>query len=109
MLDALAEYGQPPSEDTAEYVLLYQGMAEGCLGQLDAARRDLGSARGVGLGEPGPQDLTCNAQKTLAAGFEAYRDETISNTARPSKVAGLGSPPQPAGEVRRTRVPVANS
>ncbi len=60
------------------YVALYQGIAEGCGGQIDAARTDLGRARNVGLGDDITADPTCNAQRLLAFGFDTYLNEQIS-------------------------------
>jgi len=60
------------------YVALYQGIAEGCLGQIDAARTDLAKARKVGLGDDITADPTCNAQRLLAFGFDTYLNEQVS-------------------------------
>lgn len=60
------------------YVALYQGIAEGCLGQIDPARSHLEQARRVGLGDDITADPTCNAQRLLVFGFDSYLNQQIS-------------------------------
>lgn len=61
------------------YVALYRGIAEGCLGRLQAARQALTEARQVGLGpDETSTDRTCNAQLLLAFGFATYLNQEIS-------------------------------
>lgn len=84
----------------APYVSLYKGIAEGCLGQLQAARRDLSRARDVGLGpDETSKDRTCNAQLLLVFGFATYLNEDISpkcprptTTARPTTTTSTSRP-----------------
>ncbi len=65
----------------APYVSLYKGIAEGCLGRVEAARTSLGQARQVGLGpDETSRDPTCNAQLLLAFGFATYLNVDISPT-----------------------------
>ena len=67
------------------YVLLYRGIAHGCLGQLQEARSDLTQARRVGLGpDETSTDRTCNAQLLLAFGFATYLNEEISPVCPPA-------------------------
>ncbi|HWC11243.1 MAG TPA: hypothetical protein VG455_08475 [Acidimicrobiales bacterium] len=72
--EAGQQTGGPP------YVFLYRGIAQGCLGNLQAARSDLGRARAgdVGLGPEPSTDFTCNAQRLLVFGFDNFLDERIS-------------------------------
>lgn len=82
------------------YVLLYRGIANGCLGNLQAARHDLTAARHVGLGpDDTSRDRTCNAQLLLAFGFAAYLDETISPVCPPATTT---SRPAPTTTTRRS-------
>jgi hypothetical protein len=73
--DAARETGGAP------YVSLYKGIAEGCLGRVQAARTSLGQARQVGLGpDEISMDATCNAQLLLVFGYATYLNEEISPT-----------------------------
>jgi hypothetical protein len=72
---AAQQTGGPP------YVALYRGIAEGCLGQLQAARSSLGQARQVGLGpDEISTDFTCNAQRLLVFAFATFLNQEISPT-----------------------------
>ena len=73
--DAARETGGAP------YVSLYRGIAEGCLGRVQAARTSLGQARQVGLGpDETSAEPTCNAQLVLVFGFATYLNTDISPT-----------------------------
>lgn len=77
------ELGRDAAQETggAPYVSLYKGIAEGCLGRVQAARTSLGQARQVGLGPDEISiDATCNAQLLLVFGFATYLKEDIRPT-----------------------------
>ncbi len=81
LLDSVKKLGPGVQKAGGElYVSLYQGIAEGCVGQIDAARSHLNQARKVGLGDDITADPTCNAQRLLAFGFDTYLDQQISPT-----------------------------
>ncbi|HEX8769915.1 MAG TPA: hypothetical protein VF711_04015 [Acidimicrobiales bacterium] len=81
LLDSVrGKLGRDAADDAGgpRYVSLYKGIAEGCLGELQAARNDLGQARQVGLGpDETSKDTTCNAQLLLVFGFDTYLDQQI--------------------------------
>ncbi len=85
--DAARETGGAP------YVSLYKGIAEGCLGRVQAARISLGKARQVGLGpDEISMDFTCNAQLLLVFGFATYLNEDVSPTCpRPTTTTRLST------------------
>jgi hypothetical protein len=79
VLDALQTLPPAPSDDiqnaTDTYAALYRGAAEGCLGDLAAARVDLGSAaqRLPGLNPANSAtDLTCQPQMLLIWAYATY-------------------------------------
>lgn len=75
-----------------QYVALYRGIAEGCVGQLTAARTDLGEARQVGLDDNETGDPSCNAQRLLAFGFDTYLNTPISPRCLPPRTTTTEEP-----------------